>query len=331
MKREIGGFFELWLKKKGEYHNNALGLNSGRSAFAYILKVKSVRKIYLPCYCCDALLEPLHSLGIEYEFYSINKSLEPIFSKKLRKDEFILYINYFGICDKIVRNVSDRFNNVVVDNSQAFFSKPLKETDTFYSPRKFFGVADGGYLYTNKHMTDKLFRDLSYERYLYLLKRIDTTAQEAYNLYLDNERNISTLPLSRMSKITKLILSSIDYSSAKKTRTDNFYFLHTRLNNMNEFRIRTGNIFGPHVYPFLINIDGLREYLISKKIYVATYWREVMTRADASSPEYYLSKYLIPLPVDQRYNDSDMLRIYETTKKFMKVHCRTKTAYQWLS
>ena len=31
----------------------------------------------------------------------------------------------------------------------SLFEKPLKNIDTIYSPRKFFGVSDGGYLYMN--------------------------------------------------------------------------------------------------------------------------------------------------------------------------------------
>ena len=40
--------------------------------------------------------------------------------------------------------------NLIIDNAQAFFAKPLLGIDTFYSPRKFVGVSDGGILATKK-------------------------------------------------------------------------------------------------------------------------------------------------------------------------------------
>lgn len=45
---EIGGYFELELKKGTDYHSKALKLNTGRNAFEYILKVKGYKRhIYL--------------------------------------------------------------------------------------------------------------------------------------------------------------------------------------------------------------------------------------------------------------------------------------------
>jgi hypothetical protein len=318
MKEEIGGFFELWFKGNGEYHHKALKLNSGRNSFGHILKTKSIRKVYLPYYCCNALLEPVIARKVAYEFYQIDLSFEPQFTKKLSPDEYFVYINYFGICDAITRSVADRFDRVIIDNCQAFFSLPFEGIDTFYSPRKFFGVSDGGYLYTSEDVgTGKICEDVSYQRYLYLLKRIDTTAQDAYPLFLENEVCISSLPQRSMSRITRFILSSIDYQWAKKKRNTNYSFLHKRLGGLNKLSLDGNEVSGPHVYPFLVDRDGLREYLISNKIYVATYWKEVMTRTHPSSVEHYFTKYLIPLPIDQRYDRSDMLRICKTIDGYM--------------
>jgi hypothetical protein len=318
MKKEIGGFFELWVEKHKEYHNRALKVNSGRNAFAYILRKKAARKIYLPHYCCDALLEPLRAQNVKYEFYPISQSFEPIFDRILSPDEYLLYINYFGICNAMVKRAVDRFGSVIVDNSQAFFSSPLKNINTFYSPRKYFGVADGGYLYADEEIKESMSQDVSYQRYLYLLKRLDTTANETYPMFLEHEAGISTLPLLQMSRITRTILASIDYAYVKRKRNTNFRFLHKELKHLNELSLSMNDVSGPHVYPFLIGVDGLREYLISKKIYVATYWREVLTRTDLCSHENYLARHLVPLPVDQRYGSAAMLQICREIGKYLR-------------
>lgn len=60
---EIGGYFELELRKGKEYHPTALKLNSGRYAFEYILKVKRYKEAYLPYFTCASMLEPIRKLG----------------------------------------------------------------------------------------------------------------------------------------------------------------------------------------------------------------------------------------------------------------------------
>ena len=39
--KELGGYFELELPKKTEFHKDAVRLNSGRNALEYILLAKS--------------------------------------------------------------------------------------------------------------------------------------------------------------------------------------------------------------------------------------------------------------------------------------------------
>ncbi|MCG4734898.1 hypothetical protein L0M92_14935, partial [Casaltella massiliensis] len=58
------------------------------------------------------------------------------------KNELILYINYFGICNenikKLLQNKQKYLFDVCVDNTQAFFNMPMEEDHTIYSVRKFF-------------------------------------------------------------------------------------------------------------------------------------------------------------------------------------------------
>lgn len=143
--KSIGGYFELELSKDVEYHNNAIRLNSGRSAFEYILRAKQYAKVFLPYYTCDVMLNSIKKLDLDVEFYHIDKNLFPIFDySKVKSTDVFVYTNYFGVCDYQVKKVSMKCKNLIIDNAQAFFSKPLPGVDTFYSPRKFFGLPDGG-------------------------------------------------------------------------------------------------------------------------------------------------------------------------------------------
>ena len=81
--KPIGGFFELESYHGKEYYPELIKLNTARNCFEYILRAKRYKKVYLPRYTCDVMLEPINKLGIGYEFYSINESFDPIFESNL--------------------------------------------------------------------------------------------------------------------------------------------------------------------------------------------------------------------------------------------------------
>ena len=129
--KEIGGYFELELASKEEYHTSAIKLNSGRNAFKYILKAQNIKKIYIPNFICNSIIEPLVELSISYEFYNIDSNFEIIQEIDLLKDERIFYVNYFALKSKYVKRLEDKYqNNLIMDNTQDFFEKPLKNIDT---------------------------------------------------------------------------------------------------------------------------------------------------------------------------------------------------------
>jgi hypothetical protein len=209
--KAIGGYFELELNQNREYHQKAIKLNAGRNAFEYILRAQKYTKIYLPCYICEVIMEPINKLGLSYHFYNINKDFTPDFDfTQIKNEEAFLYVNYFGICDRQVNNLVNKCKNLIIDNSQAFFSQPIKGISTFYSPRKFFGVSDGAYLYNNKKLTIKLKRDVSYGRIRHLIGRLEENPEKYYSNYQESEEGLKAHPIKKMSKLTEKILKSIN-------------------------------------------------------------------------------------------------------------------------
>jgi len=217
--KEIGGYFELELSKGNEFHNDLIKLNSGRSSFKYILKAKNPTKVYIPNYICDSVVEPLEELNIKYEFYNVNENFEIVQDIKLKDNEKLFYVNYFALKSKYIEKLVNSYDdNLIVDNTQAFFEKPLKDVDTIYSPRKFFGVSDGGYLSTNKFLKEDLEEDESYDNAIQLLGRIDKNASSFYDDYQKAEQRLINQSIKKMSKLTQNILSSIDYQDVIKRK-----------------------------------------------------------------------------------------------------------------
>ncbi len=316
--KPIGGYFELELNKEGEYHNRrVLRLNSGRYAFEYILRAKNYRKVYLPYYTCDVMLEPINRLKLEYEFYHIDTTFRPVFDySQIRAQEVFVYNNYYGICDKQVAEISQKCKSSIIDNSQAFFSEPLTDIDTFYSARKFFGLPDGAYLYTNKELNTKLEQDISYQRFEHLLGRIDIGPEQFYKFSKENDKKLSEGKIKTMSNLTFRLLNSINYNKVAATRIENFSYLNDRLNKLNKISIDLHEHVVPMLYPFVVeNGNLLRKYLQDNKIFTPIYWPNVnkwITKEEKWEKQLY--NQMIALPIDQRYSSKDM----ETISKLIE-------------
>lgn len=316
--KAIGGFFELELNRSRDYHHDALALNLGRTAFEYVLKARKIRKIHLPFYTCDVLFGPVRRAGTEMEFYHVNESLEPDFDfTTLGEDDFFLYTNYYGIKDGLVRKLAATVSNLIIDNSQAFFSTPEKGTDTFYSPRKFFGVPDGGYLYTEARWNGELETDDSSGRFAHLIGRIENGAERSYPLFQEHDRLLSHEPLKRMSAITSRLLQNVNYDASRERRRRNFDLLHQALGYKNLLGIDQNTVKVPMVYPLLSERNDLHRLLIAKGIYVPAYWTDVTERVRPDSFEHTLVKCLVPLPLDQRYGDEEMAFIVKTVLQYV--------------
>lgn len=309
--QEIGGYFELETSQRKPFYNNLIGINTGRNGLEYLLRANGYKRLFIPFYTCDVILEPLFKLGIEYEFYYINQDLEPTTLPNLKENEGFLYTNYFGLKNSFVKKLAYLLKNLIIDSSQAFFERPLENVDSFYSVRKFFGVPDGGYVHEKSPHDLKIGQtDKSFNRMRHLLIRTDKNARAGYEIFKKNDSILSNQPIKKMSRLTNSLLHNIDYDNVSQTRINNFNYLHKHLRKINLLTcLDKCESNGPMIYPFLSNGNDLRNRLIAEKIYVATYWPNVGEWVEKDTTEHLLYSNLIALPIDQRYNVNDMDRI----------------------
>lgn len=305
----IGGYFELELPKFELYHQDAIALNTGRNCLEYILRVRDYRHVYIPYYTCDVILEPLAKLGISYSFYHIDKNLELIEDVVLKSDEALLVTNYFGLKrEHMLRLAAIYGKQLIIDNTQAFFDKPIDGIDTFYSCRKFFGVPDGAFLYCDKVLDLEIEQDESWSRCAHLLKRIDLGAERGYADYRVNDETLTNQTIKKMSRLTKRLMQSIDYKQVAMRRIENFKILQDALDKTNGIHLGLSENSVPMVYPYLTSDSGLRDRLIHNKIYVAQYWPNVINWTLKDSVELHLTNNMLPLPIDQRCGNDEMLK-----------------------
>lgn len=311
----IGGYFSLELPFYEEFHKDAIRLNTGRNCLEYILRARGYKKVFIPYYTCDVVLEPFKKLGIPYEYYHVNIHLEIRDEIVLKTGEALLYTNYYGLKQRYTERLAKLYGkSLIVDNTQAFYAKPIEEIDTFYTCRKFFGVPDGAYLYTDKLLDMELEQDQSYERMLSLTKRIDLSPEAGYQDFHNTSKSLAGQTIKRMSKLTQRMMQGIDYEAVAQRRRANYQLLHEALCKENNLELPLEDDAVPMIYPYLVPIKGLREKLIENKIFVARYWPNVLECTTPNDIDYLLAFQMQSLPVDQRYGEGEMIRIMLLSK-----------------
>lgn len=309
--KSIGGYFEFSLSDSGQFpYTNAKKYNSSRSAFYDLLEQTGIKKIWMPKFICNTMIDPLIKMDVNILYYDLDANFNPILPTILNDDEYIFYVNYFGLYTSVQKKLLKQYSNekLIFDHSQAFFVKPFECFATFYSLRKFLPVAEGGLLYTtaiNSPNYVGMGGKQSIQQYQHLFIRCLSTANEGYELFKDNETVFNDCLPRRISSITENILHSLNYSEIRQIRLQNFKFLHAQLADINQLTFDVSTIESPLTYPLLLD-KSLSVELIKDNIFTPTYWTDSLERVAIDSFEYQLISNTTHLVCDQRYSAKDM-------------------------
>lgn len=323
--RAIGGYFELEAAGgNGELYPDAIRFQSARAGFEALLCQAKPRRIWMPRFNCGSMFEAAEAARVEVRKYAIGADLYPQRLGQLEETDFLLYVNYFGVCDeqvaRLLRDYSS--NRIILDHSQAFHTPPSSCLATLYSPRKFFGVPDGGYLVTRLPVASPGERDIqSMDRMRPLLIRFSEGPEAGHLESKKANLSLKGQPPMRMSVLTHALLLNIDYSGALKRRNANFNFLNSALGGVNRFPLPAQSPNGPLCYPFLPGVEGLHEWLIGHRVFVPRYWPGVHG-ADGTDDDWgpTLARSCVPLPCDQRYDETDMNRVVDLVLEYLTRH-----------
>lgn len=331
--KEYGGCLHFEpLVKKGissgyydKYTDKKIDVDSGRSAIQCILEMKQFNRIWLPVYNCPLVFKRIFTVSdIEINWYNLNSDFTPHVSEdELRQGDVLLWVNYCGvmfdyIIDEVIRLKEKTAIEVIIDNIPAYFSKPRMDVINIYSCRKFLGVPDGGHIIGNSIKTKELPCYSTFENYLYLLQALESGSNSVYEKYQENEKRFINANIAYgMPVLTNKVLKSLDYGEIITSRKRNFDILHGILGDKNRLKFNTETN-TPSTYPYLTSNINLRKKLLDNNIYISRYWKHILTNKLANSFEYDLAEYLIPLPIDQRYTEKDMIKLGELVKDLEK-------------
>ena len=317
--KEYGGYLEIEQPKGEEFYSGLHRLNLGRTAAVWLLSNIDHDRVFLPEYICDTVTESLTAAGFKLVSYRQDEDLKPVWGPEGEPgDRDVFYVvNYNGtLSDSEIAGYRGKYHNVIADNAQAFFNRPVEGVHTLYSVRKFVGAADGAYVASTINASEEdLPYDRSAERALYLAGRLEGSANEFYSASKAAELAYSNETPKRMSLFTQNILRGADYDLIRERRIANYKTLQGLIGGDNPFNRR--ETVCPYTYPFYHKDGiGLRKYLVSKKIYVPTLWSFLLDEAYNGSLEQDWSANITWLPIDQRYDEEDMKYIADVIRSF---------------
>jgi len=311
----IGGFFGLESGSgRGPYHEGAIALSLGRACLNLVIQHLQPAKIHLPYYCCNTLLAPILHHGVPHEFYNLNAELEPRATLDVGPDEYVVYINYFGVKHAAARRLAARYpGRLIVDNAQAFFVRGPVGLCSFNSARKFFGVPDGAYLYF-PGMEVPPFERNAMARSDHLVERLEGKVESAYQRFLDYERGLSC-DIRRPSLMSEELLARLDYERTSDRRRENYEVYQRAFGSINRLQVQRNDDV-PLCYPLLLDREVPKSALHGRGILVPTFWADVDGRSASGSVfERQVTRNLLPLPLDQRYDATDCRKVIEEVNR----------------
>lgn len=319
---EIGSFIELQFKKGLEWHKgekDIARLNTARQGIWHAYRVVTRTQtqngkkpaIWIPIYQCDSIRETFEQHGVEVKYYHQDRNFNPT-DLRAGDDDAVLLCNYYGIMSQErMRILAQTFKHPIVDCAQAFFCKPVEDALNVYSCRKFVGVPDGCYVVgKDAHLfTEEYPQCYSSDTAAFLLMRIEYGCEgKGYEARGLNEGRIDYEGCMRMSKLTRTILDGTDYQEIIDKRKANFKYIHEQLADINRIdpTFFMDNDTVPMVYPLVVEDDNLIQRLYVAKHFQGHWWSYICDEQSEGSFEHWISRYVIPITIDQRYGKEEM-------------------------
>lgn len=343
IKKEIGSEYH-YENQKEETNFNTKRLNnyiltfSGRTSIETVLKNETqIKKVLLPSYCCDSMIEPFRQAGIIVDFYDVYYENEIKININIDQDiDAVLWCNYFGF-DVSMPDMKEFINRggvIIEDITHSLISNQIYHKQSSYligSIRKWGPVLSGGICVAldgnfrekpkecpNQEFIDKKKKAMILKQ-KYLSGDKEIYKDQFLSMFSESNKwlanNYSCLKIDDESL---KILNSIDWKDVYQRRCDNATILYGGLENCKNikplFNIIKMNC--PLFLPVIVDKEhrqSLRKYLIENEIYCPIHWPKPNDKCESNLYDIELS-----LICDQRYNKDDIQKMVDVIKKWDK-------------
>lgn len=248
-------------------------LNLARNCIKYLIRQYGIKEIFVPYYTCPVVWRAIRQEGCRIKFYHINSDFMP--SVNFGDDDYILYTNYFGLCERNCRELSKKYKNLIVDNSHSYYSQP-SGLASFNSLRKFFDVQNGAYLYTNAEPLENLVTDSLDIGYV--------SPQNDYDSFCRNEKILdSQTEIKYISPAVENLISQINFEQDRLTRCCIFKKYNEKFCGKNKIKLTLEDGEIPYCYPFSPTDIKSKNELLKKGVTIIKLWEDMPFSSDEST------------------------------------------------
>lgn len=340
--RIVGGMFGLAdpvpcsMPRLPFLNGDATFFVSARSAMRFVIRQRNPRRIWMPSYLCETMLQALEGTGAELVFFPVDYDSQITDHKWLQRlghHDIVVLISYFGfaIPEDLCRAVHERGALVLEDASQALLSSHVGRHADFvvYSPRKFIGVPDGGILVNFSGQVIEGVKSLvpppepwwlnAFMASL-LRREFDQHGEDRkwFELFQDSEANCPVGDYASSELTRMLLLHTFDYADVAARRRANYQFLLSGLKDVALFPHLPANVV-PLGFPIRVSKrDELRRWMFDLEIYLPIHWPVPYQVPAEFTDCRRLANDILTLACDQRCTEIDLAKMCDGVTSHLK-------------
>ena len=332
----IGGFFELesnissptsninsvfrnWIGTK-----NFVMFSSARSIVLALKEELNSKTVWVPEIFCNVFNDYNFVKNYPLEKDGFNPEID-FLESNISEGDLVLLVDFYGV------EVGCEFRDYAMSRKSIFWLQDACHnllpsetwTDfTLFSPRKLFGVTDGGVLVQNNEKMSQI----DFSRWKFdqgdlvgsispILRRIDPHYEGLYQIYSKEENSIDGR-LKSISELTKWQLNNIEIQPFIERRKNNFSALDKELHEYLIPNLEYRENFIPFGFPIYIeNRDEIRLKLAKMKIFAPIHW--INDRRTKSLRQLQHESMQLTLPCDHRYTVDEMANIAKIVQELI--------------
>lgn len=296
------------------------------------------KKVLIPAYTCQTVIDPFIQQGWECYFYNININLRIDLEDLLYKCESfnptILVVHpYYGVeLNKaeleVLKSIKQKGVVLLEDITQCIHTKTRPDVFDYFtgSYRKWYKVPDGGFLESdyldyisipdeeNTSFVSKQM-DAMYLRGKYFDTKDELIKSISIRLNKDAVSEIGRLiQCHKMSDFSMAVMNTEDENKSIEQRFKNYQYLYDNLWQSEQIKFVCNDInevtTAPLYFPiYVIDRASLQKKLASQHIYAPVLWPvhndDVLINENIKK----IYSTILMIPIDQRYDHKDMIRI----------------------
>lgn len=314
--------WERWTR--GAAHVAAF--HTARGALAAWLKRRRVLRVWLPAYICVAVERAVHAAGAQALWYDPGPRLEEgevALAERLQPGDAVLAPAWFGRSPSKALHALSRSRPDVLwidDRAQALAPEgPVFGAVRLYSPRKLFGVGDGGLLVSDAPLPEPMAahapQDDPWAPNLARAADPDGCEPQGWYAAFQAREAAFDVDAAPMDPRTRTALEGLSLAREAQVRQANWRVLAQALPDLALWPC-VEPAFAPLAFPLVVPDAGeAAGRMALARVWCARHWAELPSPGDRFPGAHALARGLLSLPLDGRYGAEDMARVADALRR----------------